>query len=84
MMCSAQLTRTVDRDLVNIGRLQSVHLRIPVKERSPLEQRIGRELDTRDERSGGESGLFDVSVVIFRVSVELDFSNFVHRELTLT
>lgn len=73
--------RTVDGDLVDVGGLQSVVLGVSVEECSPLEQGVGRELDTGDEGTGGEGGLFDVSVVVFRVSVELHVTDFLHGEL---
>ena len=96
-MQTRQLTRAVDRDLVNVGTRQSVELRISVavvswaqtpfhllidsQERSPVQKRVGRQLDSGNQRSWGESSLFDISVVVLDVSVELDLSDFLHGEL---
>ena len=71
----------VDGDLVNVGRLETMVLSVSVEERSPLKKGIGRELDSGYERAWGEGGLLDVSVVVFRVSVQLHVSDLLHREL---
>ena len=51
------------------------------QESSPLEECIRRQLDTWDQASRGEGGLFDITMIVFGVTVELDLAYFLHREL---
>ena len=60
---------------------QTVHLGVSVEERAPLQKRIGRKLDTGDERSGREGSLLDVSVIVLWVPVEDELADRLQGEL---
>ena len=59
----------VYRDLVQIH-TDAVVLSVAVEEHAELEQWVGRVFNAGDHAAGGEGGLLDVAVEVFRVLVE--------------
>lgn len=73
---------TIDRDLVKVS-TQAMTVSIGVGEKTRLQNRVSRGLDTGDGVGGRESSLLDVSKVIVRVTVKNKTTKATKRELGL-
>jgi len=72
----------VDGDLVIVSS-QSVSVGIRIGEESSLEHLISRGFNTWDHVRGREGGLFDISEVVLRISVQDHLTNFLQGIVTM-
>lgn len=72
--------RAVDGDLVQID-ANAMILGVAIEEHAELKQRVWRVFDARDHAPWGECGLFNITVIIFGVSVENQAAKLMHLEM---
>src|ERR1051326_5383680 len=75
--------RCVDRKIRKIRTAQPLELRIEVREIAPLQQRIVREVDSRDDVLGAERNLLGLGKEIIDDAVEHEPSHAPHWHLFL-
>ena len=71
--------RPVDRNLVEVRAAQAADLRIRVREQTPLQQRIVREIDARHDMPRMERHLFGFGEEVVRVAIERHLADDLHR-----
>ncbi len=72
--------RAVDGNLVKVD-ANAMVLSVAIEEHTELEQRVWRVFDSRDHASRGESGLFNIPMIVFGISVQDEATKLMHLEL---
>jgi len=72
--------RAVDGNLVEVDP-DTMVLSVAIEEHTELEQRVWRVFDARDHASRGESGLFNIPMIVFGIFVQNEATKFMHLEL---